>query len=67
MESEFLKPSDVAIRLGAGRGRICQMIRATRLPATRVGSIHIPRTAWNNWTWDKAEEATASLTRDGGA
>jgi len=62
MEAEFLKPSDVALHLGVGRGRVYQLIRAGQLPATRVGgAIRIPRSAWDQWVQQKRSEAISSM------
>jgi len=66
METEFLKPAEVADLLGVGRGRVYQLIRAGVIPATRVGgAIRIPREAWGEWVRRKRDEAIAELRSEG--
>lgn len=62
VQSEFLKPTEVAPLLGVGIGRVYQLISAGQIPAVRIGgSIRIPRSAWESWLRQKCEEAERAV------
>lgn len=57
MDDEYIKPSDVAKRLGVTRGAVYKWIREGKLRAVRFGTraVRIPRTALEEFERDAIE------------
>lgn len=61
-DRDFLRPSEVAPRLGLSVARIYQLIQEGQLPATRVaGALRIPVAAWAAWLEAHRDRALATL------
>jgi excisionase family DNA binding protein len=59
--TDLLRASDVAVRLGVTSNRVYQLIAARAIPAVRIGgAIRIPRAAWETWLKDRSDEALAA-------
>jgi excisionase family DNA binding protein len=64
MNKEFLRPAEIAPLLGVTSGRICQLVAAGVIPATRRGrAIYIPRVAWERWLTEQGELAISAARR----
>lgn len=64
MQSELLRPRDLASSLGVSTNRVYQLIAAGELPSCRVGgAIRIPRLAWEAWLTHQNERAKEAMTR----
>jgi excisionase family DNA binding protein len=64
VKKEFLRPSEVAPLLGVTSGRVCQLVAAGVIPATRRGrAIYIPRVAWERWLAEQGQLAVSAARR----
>jgi excisionase family DNA binding protein len=62
MEKEWLKPSEVAARLGIHRTRVYGLIRDGLLPVVYVGgAIRVPRAAWDRWLEAQTRQALMGM------
>lgn len=58
MQTEMLRPSDIASGLGVTTGRVYQLLKAGVIPSVRMGgSVRIPRAAWEAWLAAQSEKA----------
>jgi excisionase family DNA binding protein len=62
MEREYLKPADIAARLGYTTSWVYKLIAENRIPHIRSGrSVLIPRRAWEDWLDEQNAQAKATL------
>ena len=62
-EKAFLRPADLASRLGVTTNRIYQLIRAGVIPALRIGgALRIPTAAWEDWVEQQRKQAVVAAS-----